>query len=518
MGILEVLNLTHSFGDKILYKNATFELFKGEHMGIIGQNGTGKTTLLQSLIGNITPDRGDIRWQKNIKIGYLDQHAKLDQEITIFEYLKTAFDNLYKIEHELNTIYENMGENINDEILEKASNYQSLLVNNGFYEIDSTILKVSSGLGINSLGMDSILENLSGGQRAKVILAKLLLENPDILLLDEPTNFLDKEHVDWLSEYLKSFKGSFMLVSHDFDFINKVTNCILDIEFQKITKYNGNFEKFLNIKQVRKENYIREFQSQQKEIKKHEEFIAKNRVRASTAKQAQSRIKILNKIEKLSPPQTPPKPNFKLTSLPISGQKVLEVHNLEIGYDRVLLPKITFDVKSGEKIVITGFNGIGKSTLLKTLMGQIPYFSGTFKFSDSIKLAYFEQDLTWKNSKLTPLEVILQKFPQFSDREARKQLAHCGIISKNISQKIETLSGGEQSKVKLCILANTKSNFLILDEPTNHLDKDAKEILKEQLINWNGSLILVSHEFNFYNNLADKIINLKNHKNAGLKH
>ncbi len=512
MGILEVTNLTHSFGDKILYKSATFELFKGEHMGIVGQNGTGKTTLLRSLVGDITPDSGDIRWQKNIKIGYLDQYAKIDKQFTIFEYLKTAFNDLYKIEKELNNIYENMASNTDDKIMEKASDYQSLLTNSGFYEIDSTILKMSSGLGITSLGMDSLLENLSGGQRAKVILAKLLLETPDVLILDEPTNFLDKEHIDWLAEYLKSFKGAFMLVSHDFDFVNRVTNCILDIEFQKITKYNGDFNKFLEVKGLRRESYIREFQAQQKEIKKHEEFIAKNRVRASTAKLAQSRIKTLEKMEKLPPPQTPPKPNFKLTSLPISGQKALKVHGLEIGYNKVLLPKITFEVKSGEKVVITGFNGIGKSTLLKTLIGQIPAISGNFKFSDYVKLAYFEQDLVWKNGDLTPLDVILQSFPKFSNKDARKQLARCGVMAKNISQKIGTLSGGEQSKVKLCILANTKSNFLILDEPTNHLDADAKAVLKEQLLNWQGSLILVSHEAGFYMDLADKIINLKSYE------
>lgn len=510
MSILEVTNLTHSFAEKILYKNATFEVFKGEHMGIIGQNGTGKTTLLRSLTGDLTPDCGNIKWQKNIKIGYLDQHAKINKELTVFEYLKTAFDDLYAIERKLNKIYEDMATISDNDIYEKASDYQNLLVNRGFYEIESTILKISAGLGVTPLGMETLIQNLSGGQRAKVILAKLLLESPNVLLLDEPTNFLDKEHVEWLSEFLKTFKGTFLLISHDFKFMDKVTNCILDIEFQKITKYNGNLTKFLEIKGLRRESYIREFEAQQKEIKKQEEFIAKNRVRASTAKQAQSRIKKLEKMEKLAPPQTPPKPTFKLVSLPISNQKALKVHSLVIGYEKPLLPKISFEIKPGEKAVITGFNGIGKSTLIKTLLNQIPAISGNFKFADYVQISYFEQDLIWKNLNDTPLEIIAEKFPKLSAKEIRKNLAQCGVMSKNVTQKIDTLSGGEQSKVKLCITINTPSNFLILDEPTNHLDAEAKNVLKEQLLKWDGNLILVSHESDFYEGIADKIIDLKN--------
>lgn len=268
MGILEVSNLTHSFGDKILYKNATFELFKGDHMGIVGQNGAGKSTLLKSIVGDITPDTGDIRWQRNVKIGYLDQYADIDGSLSIFEYLKTAFDDLYEVENKLNKIYDDMASSTDESLYEKASDYQNFLVNRGFYEIDSNVLKVSAGLGVSALGMDSKIENLSGGQRAKVILAKLLLQNPDVMLLDEPTNFLDKEHVDWLSAFLKAFKGAFMIISHDFKFLEKITNCILDIEFQKVVRYNADFDKFIELKGLKRESYIREFEAQQKEIKK----------------------------------------------------------------------------------------------------------------------------------------------------------------------------------------------------------------------------------------------------------
>ncbi|MDR0920079.1 MAG: ATP-binding cassette domain-containing protein, partial [Oscillospiraceae bacterium] len=459
MALLEVKNLSHSFGDKILYKNVDFELFKGEHMGLLGRNGTGKTTLLKSIIGNITPDSGDIKWQKNIKIGYLDQQAEINQSFTIFEYLKTAFADLYEIEEKLNKIYSNMGENFDDETADLASDYQNLLVNRGFYEIESIILKVANGLGISAIGIEKIINTLSGGQRAKVILAKILLEKPDVLLLDEPTNFLDKEHVEWLAEYLKNLDNAFILISHNFDFIDQVTNCILDIEFQRITKYYGNFTKFIEVKGLKRESYIRQFQAQQKEIKKNEDYIAKNRVRASTARQAQSRIKALEKIERLDPPQNTQKSHYVLKSLAVGSEKALKICNLEVGYEKVLLPRLTFDIKSGEKVVITGFNGIGKSTLLKTLMGKIPAISGQFKFADYVKIAYFEQDLNWTDLSLNPIEIVSKKFPKWSKQEVRNNLAKCGVIAKNATQKIGTLSGGEQAKVKLCILINTKSNF-----------------------------------------------------------
>lgn len=508
MGLLEVINISHSFGDKILYKNSSFELFKGEHMGLVGQNGTGKTTLLNSLIGNVIPDEGEIRWQKGIKVGYLDQHAKIDKNLSIFEYLKEAFSKLYKIESELNAIYEKMSNNCSEDIMETASDHQMFLVNNGFYEIESTILKVADGLGITALGVNNQLGNLSGGQRAKVILAKLLLENPDILLLDEPTNFLDKEHIEWLTEYLRAFKGAFIVISHDYDFLDKVTTCICDIELYKIKKYTGNFSKFIKLKEIKKESYLIEFQTQQKQIKKYEDYIAKNKARASTAAMAKSRQKQLDKIDRLDPPKSDPKPNFKLTSLPITTNKTLVVKDLQIGYYYPLLPKMNFEIISGQKTVITGFNGIGKSTLLKTLVGQIPAISGGFSFADNIKIGYFEQDLKWDDATLNPVKIVSDKFSAFSEKQIRKHLAQCGLKSKNALQSVSTLSGGEQTKVKLCILMLTKANLLILDEPTNHIDVDTKKVLMDELKKWEGSIILVSHDPSFYKDWCDKIIDI----------
>lgn len=510
MALIEVINISHSFGDKVLYENSSFELFKGEHMGLVGQNGTGKSTLLNSIYGTIIPDKGEIRVQKNIKIGYLDQYANIDLGQTVFAYLKTAFSNLYETDEKLTALYESMAEDMSEETMQLVSQYQSVLTQNGFYEIEATILKVADGLGITAIGMDTTLDRVSGGQRARIILAKLLLEQPDLLLLDEPTNFLDKEHVDWLIGFLQTFKGAFILISHDFDFLDKVTDCICDIEFYKIQKYHGNFAKFLELKGRKRESYIREYKSQQRQIAKLEDYIARNKVRASTAAMAQSRQKQLDKIERLPPPETPPKPNFRFQSLPISSDLTLKVKELSIGYYYPLLPNLNFDITPGQKIAITGFNGIGKSTLLKTLVGQIPSLGGSFRFSETTKYAYFEQELVWEDDQLTPIEIVVSRYPKLSNSQARKYLYQCGVGSKHALQSISTLSGGEQSKVKLCLLMLTKANLLILDEPTNHLDVDTKEVLKRELLRWEGSLILVSHEAAFYQDLVDKVIQIKN--------
>lgn len=338
MALLEVENLSHSFAEKVLYKDSSFELYKGEHMGIVGQNGTGKSTLIKLLLKELLPDKGSIKWQNGATIGHLDQYAIVDKEQTIFNYLKTAFSNLYELEKKLNDLYAKMAEEYTDEIINKVSKYQEALDKNGFYEIESRIKKVASGLGITAMGLETNLKNLSGGQRAKVILAKLLLQKLDVLVLDEPTNFLDKEHIEWLSEYLVTFEGAFIIVSHDFDFLEKVTTCICDIEFNKIKKYKGSYSSFLKQKGVQREEYIRNYESQQKEIKKLEDYIAKNKVRASTAKMAKSREKKLDKMEIIEKPQFTSKPHFRFSSIETTAQVILEVKNLEV---RILLFSFT---------------------------------------------------------------------------------------------------------------------------------------------------------------------------------
>jgi len=514
MALLEVKNLSYTIKNKLLYNDASFQLNNKDHMGIVGQNGTGKTTLLNIIMGKIEVDQGEIIWGKGIQVGYLDQHAEVDHSMTIIEYMRLAFNHLFEVEKELTAVYEKMGEEMTDELTAKAEELTNKLTYSGFYDIDATINKIAAGVGIQKIGMDTKLGEISGGQRAKVILGKLLLESPDVLIMDEPTNFLDVEQVKWLTKYLQDFEGAFIIISHDFDFLNNVTNCIIDIEFQQIKKYTGNFHQFEAAKAEHAKNYKLQYEKQQKEIAHLKEFI--NRFGAGTrASMAQSRQKQLDKMEIIPPAKSLEKPTFKLESLqPLPGI-ILNVENLLVGYgEKVLLPPISFKLGGTEKIVIQGFNGIGKSTLIKTLIGQIPKLGGDFRWEKNVKISYFDQELKWDNPDLTPFEIVKNHFTSWEDVYARKQLAQFAIKGKNSMQPVKTLSGGEQVKVKLCILKNTPGNVLILDEPTNHIDVDTKEVLKEQLKSWEGALILITHEEEFYKSIIDddKVIRISKKK------
>lgn len=507
MSLLQVRELSQCFVEKTLYKNASFDLFKGEHIGVVGQNGAGKSTLIKILLGEVIPDKGDIKWQPNIKIGHLDQHAEIDKNMTILEYLQTAFEELYALENKVTMLYEEGAMTGDERKLIKAAAYQEQLIINDFYSIDSQISKVAMGLGLDAIGMDRPVGELSGGQRAKVIMAKLLLSNPDILLLDEPTNFLDKEHVEWISDYLNAFEGAFIVVSHDFDFLERVTTGICDIEFGTIKKYYGKYSEFLKQKAHLREDYIRQYHTQQRKIEKTEEYIRKNKAGVNS-KMARGRQKQLDRIERIAPPSFVEKPSIRFKEPEGPTQKALIVKNLEVGYYYPLLPKLNFSVLGGEKLVITGFNGIGKSTLLKTLVASIPCMAGSFEFQEQVKIGYYEQDLVWEDNAKTPLQIIADSYPKLTVKEVRRALARCGVKEEHVSREIATLSGGEQSKVKLCRMILSPCNFLILDEPTNHFDAETKEVLQKAIREFKGSIILVSHEEKFYKEWADTVLNI----------
>ena len=510
MSLLEIDGLTHSFGENVLYKNAGFTLNKGEHIGIVGQNGTGKSTLIKICTEQIIPDSGRIVWQPNTTIGYLDQYAEIDHTLTMKEFLKSAFTKLFELETQALQLYEKAADG-DMKSLELAARYQEQLEAHDFYSIDTAIERVANGLGLLAIGLDRPITEMSGGQRAKVILAKLLLEKPDVLLLDEPTNFLDKDHVTWLAEYLSALENAFLVVSHDFDFLDKIANRICDIDNDTITKYYGTYSEFLRKKSLLREDYIRQYAAQQKEIKKTEEFIRKN-IAGRKAKMARGRQKQLDRMDKMEAlDQKEIIPHFHFPVLPLTNTEHLLVKHLAVGYHYPVLSNIEFSIKGGQKVVITGFNGIGKSTLLKTIMGEIKPISGNFKFSETIKsIGYYEQDLKWEDPQDIPLNIISREFPKLTQKQVRKHLADCGIKREHVMQPISTLSGGEQAKVKLCKLILKPCNLLILDEPTNHLDADTKEELQKALTEFKGTVILVSHEASFYKDLATKVVNIEN--------
>lgn len=512
MSLVEVTGLTHSFGDKKIFNNTEIKLFRGDKMGLTGRNGVGKSTLINILTGIVIPDEGYIKWNPKVTYGYLDQQAKIDSDITVKEYLKSAFDYLFKTEERLNDVNNRIAKckdkNELKKLLEISGECQNMLEANNFYAVNSEIEKVAAGLGITAFGLDTPVGRLSGGQRAKVMLAKLLLQNPDVLLLDEPTNFLDREHIEWLAKFLISFKGSFIIVSHDSGFLSRVVNCISDIEFYTISRYNGTYENFMRQKEQKAENYLRNYNYQQKEIAKLQDYINRNIARASTTAMAQSRRKKLEKMEKLEKPVTAVKPSFTFQYKTISRKPLLKVRSLEVGYTEPLLPKITLTLRAGQKLAVTGFNGIGKSTFLKTICGIIPALSGSFRYEPDVVIGYYEQENVWEDPEKTAFSEIKEEYPTMRDREVRASLARCGLRPEQVMQKLKTLSGGEQAKVKLCKIMLKPCNLLILDEPTNHLDAAAIDALKEAVTNFEGSVIFVSHSKDFCA-LADSTLDME---------
>ncbi|MDD7794374.1 ABC-F family ATP-binding cassette domain-containing protein [Clostridium sp. 'White wine YQ'] len=508
MSILTIENMSHSFGDRILFRKVSFRLLKGEHIGLIGANGEGKSTFMKIITNQILADEGDIEWNSKYSIGYMDQQVDLKEGITALNFLKEAFRNLYDIENKINDLYSKLGD-LNEEEMNKALNriavMQESLDKNDFYSINSRIQATSAGLGIKEL-LDRDVSALSGGQRTKVLLAKLLLEKPDILLLDEPTNHLDEEHIEWLRSFLINYQNAFILISHDNSFLNSVVNVVYHLEHKELTRYQGNYDYFVRLYDIRKEQRLIEYKEQQTEIAKLEDYIRKNKVRKATAKQAKSREKKLDKIERIEIKKEiiKPKFNFKSTNMPEST--VFKARDLIIGYNKPLSKPLNLKMKRGQKIAIIGANGLGKTTLLKTLLGLQKPINGEIDLSYYKKIGYFEQELIEDNNN-SVLYDVWNVFPNLTQTEVRTNLARCGLTRQHIDSPINILSGGEQAKVRLCKLINEPSNILVLDEPTNHLDIYAKDELKRALKEYDGSIILVCHEPEFYKDIATDIWN-----------
>ncbi|MTQ86717.1 ATP-binding cassette domain-containing protein [Streptococcus salivarius] len=504
MSILEVKNLSHGFGDRAIFENVSFRLLKGEHIGLVGANGEGKSTFMSIVTGKLQPDEGKVEWSKYVTAGYLDQHAVLEKGMTVRDVLRTAFDELFKTEERINEIYMSMadeGADV-DTLMEEVGELQDRLETRDFYTLDAKIDEVARALGVMDFGMDTDVTDLSGGQRTKILLAKLLLEKPDILLLDEPTNYLDAEHIAWLKRYLQEYENAFVLISHDIPFLNDVINIVYHVENQDLVRYAGDYDNFQSVYAMKKAQLEAAYERQQKEIADLQDFVNRNKARVATRNMAMSRQKKLDKMEIIELQAEKPKPEFHFKESRTPGRFIFQTKDLVIGYDRPLTKaplNLTFE--RNQKVAIVGANGIGKTTLLKSLLGIIQPLEGEVETGDFIDLGYFEQEA--EGSRQTPLEAVWDAFPALNQAEVRAALAKCGLTSKHIESQIQVLSGGEQAKVRFCLLMNRENNVLVLDEPTNHLDVDAKDELKRALQAFKGSVLMVCHEPEFYEGWTD---------------
>lgn len=509
MSILTVKNLSHGFGDRAIFQNVSFRLLKGEHIGLIGANGEGKSTFMNIITRQLEPDEGQVEWSKRVRVGYLDQHVVLEKGSTIRDGLKEAFQYLFTLESEMLAICDKMSDASPEELevlLEDMGSIQETLNNNDFYMIDAKVEETARGLGLVDIGLDKDVDDLSGGQRTKVLLAKLLLEKPDILLLDEPTNYLDEQHIAWLKRYLLDYENAFILISHDMPFLNSVVNLIYHMDNLELNRYVGDYDNFLKIYESKKLQVESAYKKQQQEIADLEDFVARNKARVSTRNMAMSRQKKLDKMDRIELAKDKPKPTFNFKEARTSGKLVFKTTDLVIGYEEPLSRPISITLERGQKVALTGANGIGKTTLLKSILSEIKPLSGKVELGEFLHPGYFVQEIKEANYN-TCIEEFWKDFPGYTQYEVRGALAKCGLTTKHIESKVLVLSGGEQAKVRLSKLINTETNFLLLDEPTNHLDVDAKEELKRALRVYKGSLLLICHEPEFYRDIVTEVWN-----------
>ena len=507
MSILTVEHLTHGFGDRAIFSDVSFRLLRGEHIGLVGANGEGKSTFFNIVTGHLTPDEGKIEWAKNVRIGYLDQHTVLEKGMTIRDVLKSAFAWLFELEQKMNDICDTLGSASEDEMelmMEELGTIQDTLTMHDFYVIDAKVEEVARALGLLDIGLDKDVTDLSGGQRTKILLGKLLLEKPDILLLDEPTNYLDEEHIAWLKRYLQEYESAFILISHDIPFLNEVVNTIYHMENQSLDRYVGDYTHFEEVYAVKKAQLEAAYRRQQQEISELKDFVARNKARVATRNMAMSRQKKLDKMDVIELAAERPKPEFHFKYGKTPGRFLFETKDLVIGYDDPLSKPITIAMERGQKIALVGANGIGKTTLLKSILGLIPSLDGTCELGENLQIGYFEQEVKGGNTN-TCIDELWAEFPSFTQYEVRSALAKCGLTTKHIESQVRVLSGGEQAKVRLCKLINRETNILLLDEPTNHLDADAKDSLKQALTEYRGSVLLICHEPEFYRDVVSGV-------------
>ncbi|MCB2591134.1 ABC-F family ATP-binding cassette domain-containing protein [Listeria monocytogenes] len=518
MILLQVQQISKFFGAEVILDNIKLEVKTGDRIALVGRNGAGKSTLLKIIAGKMSYDGGTISKPKSVEIGYLAQNTGLESSKTIWDEMLSVFDSLRRMEADLRKMELRLGE---PELYNDPEKYQALMTDydtlqhtfkeSGGYTYEAEIRSVLNGLRFYPEDYEVEIASLSGGQKTRIALAKLLLAKQDILVLDEPTNHLDIETLAWLETYLQNYHGSLLIVSHDRYFLDKVVNQVYEISRTKIDHYKGNYSSFVNQKQAKLEQMWKEFDKQQKQIAKLEDFVARNIVRASTTKRAQSRRKQLEKMDVLGRPQGDEKAaHFGFQFEKQTGKDVLMVDQLSIGYakDKRIASNLTFEMKRQDSLALVGPNGIGKSTLLKTLIRDIPALSGEFHFGAGVKIGYYDQEQAKLTSNKTVLMELWDDYPELNEVNVRTTLGNFLFSDDDVLKNVQSLSGGEKARLALAKLTLLEANVLILDEPTNHLDIESKEVLEAALIDFEGTILFVSHDRYFINRIASKIVEL----------
>ncbi|EGT2103848.1 multidrug ABC transporter ATP-binding protein [Listeria monocytogenes] len=518
MILLQVQQISKFFGAEVILDNIKLEVKTGDRIALVGRNGAGKSTLLKIIAGKMSYDGGTISKPKSVEIGYLAQNTGLESSKTIWDEMLSVFDSLRKMEADLRKMELRLGE---PELYNDPEKYQALMTDydtlqhtfkeSGGYTYEAEIRSVLNGLRFYPEDYEVEIASLSGGQKTRLALAKLLLAKQDILVLDEPTNHLDIETLAWLETYLQNYHGSLLIVSHDRYFLDKVVNQVYEISRTKFDHYKGNYSSFVNQKQAKLEQMWKEFDKQQKQIAKLEDFVARNIVRASTTKRAQSRRKQLEKMDVLGRPQGDEKAaHFGFQFEKQTGKDVLMVDQLSIGYakDKRIASNLTFEMKRQDSLALVGPNGIGKSTLLKTLIRDIPALSGEFHFGAGVKIGYYDQEQAKLTSNKTVLMELWDDYPELNEVNVRTTLGNFLFSDDDVLKNVQSLSGGEKARLALAKLTLLEANVLILDEPTNHLDIESKEVLEAALIDFEGTILFVSHDRYFINRIASKIVEL----------
>ena len=515
---LQLSNISKSYGVDVVLENVNMNISDNEKVGLIGVNGAGKTTLLRIISGELGYDSGSIFTPKDATIGYLKQNSNENSGNTIWGTMMSVFSDVVSLENDIRNLETQMSNTTDtlehDALMKRYGSISEQFEKKGGFELRAKIMTILNGMGFGDFDLNMPVDNLSGGEKTKLSMAKLLLENPKILLLDEPTNHLDFKTTQWLEGYLKSYKGCIITVSHDRYFLDSLVDSIYEIERNKCTKYTGNYTKYLDEKKHNYEIELKHYTAQQKEIKRLEEFVDKNGVRASSAKQAKSKQKMIDRMEVIERPDGALAAcKFKFETVFPSYKDVLTVKDMSIAVNKAgvlttIAQNISFDIKKGEKIALIGANGIGKSTLLKTLLGKLNNYDGTFEFGRNVEISYYDQEQEFLNNKKTVLDEIWDKIPRSDESEVRTKLGTLLFRDEDVFKMVGDLSGGERARLLLLIIMLEKANTLFLDEPTNHLDLPSKEALDTAMIEYDGTVFFVSHDRYFLNKIADKIYEL----------